>query len=292
MTNTVSHLCGFADTTNTGVPSGTTLYAVPGQISGPTAQTGSGWEWDGGSIVTTANNAVIENVSCSCEVVFNSTTGGTLEDSDITDPNGTSDLGAVVLRHASDTVVAHNNIHGENSSSEECGQALRDVYGDSQNLMFENNNVWWCSDGLNNITLGGVIEENYIHDFSTDGTSHYEDIQAEDPGSSTTLTIQDNTLLNQHNQTADLILSDDNDCAGPETNRVINHNLLAGGGYSFYGAGCASTPSTDITFTNNDFSPMYYSNSGYYGPVAYWTSGSGNVWSGNTWDTNGTPVSP
>ena len=33
MTNTVSHLCGFADTTHTGVPSGTTLYpasAAPG----------------------------------------------------------------------------------------------------------------------------------------------------------------------------------------------------------------------------------------------------------------------
>lgn len=290
MTNTTSHLCGFADTTNTGVPSGTTPYAVPGQITGPTAQTGRGWKWDGTSIVTTANNAMVKNISCSCEVVFNGYTGGTLADSDITDPNGTSDLGAVVLRHASDTTVADNDIHGANTTTQECGEGLRDVYADSQNLTFENNNVWYCAVGLNNVTLGGLIEQNYIHDFSTDSTSHYEAIQTEDPGSSTALTIRDNTFFNQHSQTAAIILS--NDAGGIETNRIINHNLLGGGDYCFYGAGRSSTHSSDITFTNNSFSRLYYSNCGYYGPDAYWTPGSGNVWSRNIWDDSGALVGP
>jgi hypothetical protein len=292
MTNTVSHLCGFADTTNTGVRIGTTLYSVPGQIIGPTAQTGSGWRWTGNNITTTANNAVIKNVSCMCAVVINSNTGVTLEDSDLTDTAGTTDLGAVSMRNASNATIADNNIHGGNSTTQECGQALRDVTGNSQNLTFENNNVWWCATAVNNITLGGLIEQNYIHDLSADSTSHYEDVQLEDPGSSTALTIRDNTFFNQHDQTADLILSDDNNCAAPETNRFIAHNLFAGGGYSFYGAGCASTPSTDITFTNNSFSRLYYPDSGHFGPVAYWTSGNANVWSGNIWDDNGASIAP
>ncbi len=142
-----------------------------------------------------------------------------------------------------------------------------------------------------------MIKQNYAHDIATDTCAgavscpHYEDIQTEDPGSSTTLTLQDNTFFNQHiDQTAAIILS--NDSGGAENNRVINHNLLAGGGYTFYGSASAEARATNITFTNNHFSRIFSSSSGGYGPVAYWKTGGGNVWSGNVWDGTGQPVSP
>jgi hypothetical protein len=171
---------------------------------------------------------------------------------------------------------------------------VRDIYADSENITVENNNVWWCSDPMNNITLGGLIEQNYFHDIAfADPASgnHLEDLQTEDPGSSTRLTIQDNTFFEQHtDETAAIILSTDN--GGNENNRFINHNLLAGGGYTFYGGGGPSSASTNIIFTNNHISPIFVSTGGGYGPDTYWTSGGSDVWSGNVWDNTGATWSP
>ncbi len=110
MTNTVSHLCGFADTTNTGVPAGTTLTDVPGS-----ATSGSGWTWDPryGEIVV-GDSGDVNAVRCTCTVDFQGT-GGTLQNSDIANSNSTG-LGAVILRHASNTTIAHNDIHGVGQS--------------------------------------------------------------------------------------------------------------------------------------------------------------------------------
>ena len=45
---------------------------------------------------------------------------------------------------------------------------------------------------------------------------------------------------------------------------------------------------TNIKITNNRFSPLYFSKSGYWGPLAAFNrSGTGNVWSGNVWDNTG-----
>ena len=285
MTNTVSHLCGFADTTNTGVPSGTTLYPAS---AAPGANTGSGWTYRGGMIDTTTNGAVIKNVSCACGVDVTNT-GVTVENSDL-EISGINSY-PVQLRHANDATIVDNNLHGIGVSDPKgCDSGIRDIYGDSDNLTVKNNDVWYCADPMNIIPNGGLIEQNYFHDIgASTSDNHYQDIQLE-PGDGRRMTIQDNTFLNQNNQTAAIILSDDS--PGTETNRVINHNLLAGGGYTFYASGHSSTPSTNITFTNNSFSRLYYPNSGYFGPVAYWTSGNGNVWSGNIWDNNGTAVAP
>jgi hypothetical protein len=286
MTNVVSHLCGFADTTNTGLPSGTTLYQVPQQITAPTAQTGHGWTYSNGEIVVPAGGA-LSNVELTGTVLLEGA-GATVEDSDLSDSG--ADSYVIQLEHASDATIVDNNVHGVGVSAPNgCDSAVRDIYADSDNLTVKNNNVWYCSNPMNNIADGGLIEQNYFHDFGNTGTGpHYEAIQFEQ-GNGTLMTVQDNTFLNSNSQTAAIILSDDAP-SGVESNRVINHNLLAGGGYTFYGAGKSSTPSTIIRFTNNSFSRLYYSDSGFYGPVAYWTTGNGNVWSGNIWDDNGTQV--
>ena len=64
MSNTVSHVCGFADTTNTGVPAGTRLYRVPQDVTGPLpdGSTGSGWSWSSGSGITLNSGAVLKSV--------------------------------------------------------------------------------------------------------------------------------------------------------------------------------------------------------------------------------------
>jgi hypothetical protein len=285
MTNTVSHLCGFADTTNTGVPTGTALYPASG---GPGANTGSGWTYRGGEIATTTNGAVIKNVSCACGVNVTNT-GVKIEDSDLAVSG--ANAWAVALRHASNATIEHNNLHGPGSTADTgCDSAIRDIYSDSDNMTVEHNNVWYCADPMNIIANGGLIEQNYFHDFvSSAPGDHYEDIQLE-AGDGDVMTIQDNTFFNQNSQTAAIIMSVDG--GGTETNRIINHNLLAGGGYCFYGGSYGGDPATNITFTNNNFSSLYYPNCGYYGTVAYWTSGHGNVWSGNLRDNNGASVAP
>ena len=289
MTNTVSHLCGFADTTNTGVPAGTTLYNVPGDVSAPTAATGSGWSYSN-HVITLGTGGTVKNVELN-GVVSITGANATVEDSDISVSG--EDTWAVQLRHASNATIEDNNLHGVGlATGDSCDSGVRDIYSDSENMTVEHNNVWYCSDPMNNITLGGLIEENYFHDLGASTTdNHYECIQTEDPGSSTALIIRDNTCFNQHtDQTAAIILSNDN--GGTENNRYIDHNLLAGGGYTFYGSGGPTAPATNITFINNHFTRIFTSGSGGYGPIAYWKTGGGNVWSGNVWDDTGQSISP
>jgi hypothetical protein len=213
----------------------------------------------------------------------------TVEDSDL-EVSGINSY-PIQLRHASGVTIVDNNLHGVGVSDPSgCDSGIRDIYGDSDNLTVKNNNVWYCADPMNVIPNGGLIEQNYFHDIgaSTSG-NHYQDIQLE-PGDGHQMIIQDNTFLNEKSQTAAIILSDD--VAGTETNRLIKHNLLAGGDYTFYAGGHLDRPSTRITFTDNSFSRLYYPHAGYYGPVTNWTSGNGNVWSGNIWDDSGAPVAP
>ena len=290
MTNTVSHLCGFADTTNAGVPRGTTLYQVPGQVSAPTAATGSGWSWDAqNGLITVGAGGVVANVQCSCSVWFMGD-GGTLVDSDIS--TGGDGSYPVELRHSSNVTIKNNNIHGpvQTPFPDYCDNGIRDMYADSENMTVENNNIWYCASPMNNIANGGLIEQNYMHDNGYGSSDdHTNGIQFE-PGSGRLMTVRDNTIFNPLTQTDTIILS--NDSSGAESNRLITHNLLGGGGYSFYGSGWDGAPVNDITFTSNHFSRIYYPNGGYWGPDVYWVPASGDSWSGNVWDDTGVSVSP
>ena len=285
MTNTVSHPCGFADTTNTGVPPGTTLYQVPGQVTGPTSATGSGWSWNAhDGYISVGAGGVVRNIRCSCGVWFMAD-GGTLEDSDVS-VSGDSSY-AVELRHANNVTIKNNNIHGpvQTPYPRYCDNGIRDIYADSENLTVENNNIWYCASPMNNIANGGLIEQNYMHDNGYGSSDdHTNGIQFE-AGSGRLMTVRDNTIFNPLAQTDTIILS--NDGGGVETNRLITHNLLGGGGYCFYGAGGPSLAARNIAFTNNSFSRTYYPTCGSFGPGVYWNPGSGDVWTGNVWDDTG-----
>ncbi len=136
-------------------------------------------------------------------------------------------------------------------------------------------------------TAVGTIEHNYIHDlqvFIPQGSPDYyhSDAIISGGGSVGGLYIHHNTLLNQisalQGGTAAVGLFAD---FGPQFNVVVDDNFLAGGAYTTYGGNLASH---DVAFTNNKFSTIFWPNSGYYGPSAYFLSaGVNNVWSNNIW---------
>ena len=289
MTNAVSHNCGFADTTNTGVPAGTSLVGVPGDITAPKADgsTGQGWSWNG-SWVTVAAGGALKNVRVAGHVNL-AGDGATVEDSDIT-TSGANQFGVAAVG-GNNMVVDHNTIHGSAASvGKACDNGVRDVYGNSENLTITNNNIYWCDSGLNNIPNGGLVQQNYIHDLALVVSGGHANGMQFEPGSGKLMTIKDNTIFNPISQTDDVILS--NDGGGTETNRLIDHNLLAGGGYCFYGSGGPTLDASNITFTNNHFARIYYRSCGYYGPVTDWQPGHGAVWRANVWDDTGAAAHP
>lgn len=290
MTNTVSHLCGFADTTNTGVPVGTKLYRVPQDIAGPNAQTGHGWSWNSQyGYIAVGAGGLLTNVEVKGTVSVQGDDAA-VQDSDISVAGANSY--AVELRHANNVTIRSNNLHGpvQTPYPDYCDNGIRDIYGDSENLTVKNNNIWYCASGLNNILNGGLIDQNYIHDNGHGSPDdHTNGIQFE-AGSAELMTVRDNTIFNPLGQTDAIILS--NDYGGVETNRVIDHNLIGGGGYCFYGAGGPSLMARHIVFTNNHFSRLYHSACGYWGPIANWNPRGGDVLHGNVWDETGSVVTP
>ncbi len=91
------------------------------------------------------------------------------------------------------------------------------------------------------------------------------------------------------------------DDAPGNDNWLITNNLFnSGSSYCVQIVGTPSKPypNTNITFTDNKFGKVgaqYWSKSdslcSEFGPITGWTSGSGNVWSGNV-DSNGNTVNP
>jgi hypothetical protein len=121
--------------------------------------------------------------------------------------------------------------------------------------------------------------------------------------------INHDTLLNPHDQTADVFGGND---YGNETGLTITNNLLTGGGYMVYGGaiGSAGASTTDVTITGNRFARCltpsfsdgygmkckggadangYWPQGGYYGVAAY-VDKSVTTWSGNYWDDNLQPA--
>ena len=97
------------------------------------------------------------------------------------------------------------------------------------------------------------------------------------------LTVRGNTILNNFDQTDAIGLFQD---FGVEENRLIEGNLLAGGGYTLYaGQNPDGAPTRNIVIKNNRFSRVYFPNSGKFGyGAAYLTGGEGNRWMQNYWD--------
>ena len=154
---------------------------------------------------------------------------------------------------------------------------IKDVYGDAHGTRVERVDIAGTTTGIQ--THEGLIADSYIHDLAARPGDHVNGITSN--GSTVALTIRHNTILNKYDQTDAISLFQD---FGPEANRTITGNLLAGGGYTIYAGGQGPAPTHHIVITDNRISRAYYPNGGALGPVAKWEDGTGNQWSGNIWD--------
>jgi hypothetical protein len=149
----------------------------------------------------------------------------------------------------------------------------------------QGNNIWHTATGVQ--IYAGLVQDNYIHDVGFKDGDHTNGMTVN--GSTTPLTVRHNTVLVSTVQTDAISLFED---VGVEANKIIDNNLVAGGGYSIYGGQNVGGPQAfNIQIINNRFSRVYYAKGGYYGyATAYNSKASGNVWSGNVWDDTGHAV--
>jgi len=270
---TVPHACGFPDATNTGVPPGTTLRDVPGQVS-----SGPGWHYDPrGWVEVDGNGAVLSGLSLHCNLDI-SASNVTIKDVQV-EAFGQSSFG-ISLRNTSNVTIENSTIEGFNAGAGRLMVGVKDIFGDSTGTSVLDNNISRVSTGVQ--IYQGLIQGNYIHDMGFIAGDHTNGITVS--GGSTPLTIQHNTVLVNAGQCDAISLFQD---TVAEANKVIKDNLLAGGGYTIYGGEGSKGPASNIIIENNRISDLFYPAGGFYGPLAYFAPGDGNVWSGNVWDSTG-----
>jgi hypothetical protein len=268
--------CGFPDASDTGVPPGTSLHGVPGQVT-----SGPGWSW------VAADDAV--EVTRSGATVSGLTISGTL---DITVSNVTvnrvrvsSDGGSfgISLRHAAGVTIENSTIAGRNAAAGRVGAAICDLYGDSTGLVIKADNIADFKTAIQATT--GLITRNYIHNPGYVSGDHTNGIL--DVGTTQPLTISHNTILISLGQT-DAVSLDATRGGQTIANKAIENNLLGGGSYTIYGGSSHGNTTRNITISGNVFSQAYYPSSGQFGAAAYFAAqGGGNRWAGNTWDGTG-----
>jgi hypothetical protein len=270
-----SDACGFPDATDTGVPKGMSLRAVPGQVS-----SGPGWYYDaGGWVEVDHNGAVLTGLTMACNLDI-SASHVTIKDVQV-EAGGANSFG-ITLRHTSGVTIEDSTIEGENTGTGRLMVGVKDVYGDSTGLRVLDNNISRVSTGVQ--VAAGLVQGNYIHDMGFMTGDHVNGVTVS--GGITPLIVKHNTILVNRRQTDAISLFQDTQV---EANKVIEHNLLAGGGYAIYGGEAPGRPAAShIVIVNNQISRIYYPSGGFYGPVAYFTtSGPGDVWSGNAWANSG-----
>jgi hypothetical protein len=281
---TTPSACGYPDATNTGVPSSTTLTTVgtgTGQVS-----SGTGWSYNsGGWVAVTGNGANLSDLNIPYGVVI-SANNVTLNDDNIV-TGGPNSIG-VSLRNTSGVTIENTTISGMDTGSNRVMTGIKDIFSNSTGLVVNHDNISQFETGVQ--VESGLIENNYIHNPGFVAGDHTNGVMSN--GGTTQLTITHNTIFNNLSQTDDVGLFED---FSAQANRTVSNNLLAGGGYSIYGGDTKASngPTSNIVITGNVFATNYYSTGGADGPVAYYnSSGQGNTWTNNTWDTTGDPVSP
>jgi hypothetical protein len=272
--------CSYPDATNTGVPAGTTLRQVPSQVS-----SGPGWSFSaaGHDVVVTVRGTVLSDLYIPYNLVI-SASGVTVRDVQVV---AGGNFG-ISLVHAAGVTIEDSTINGPNPTNYRVGSAIADLHLDSTGMVIKDNNIYNFRTGIQIST--GLITGNYIHDPGYRGGDHTNGIYVN--GGTQPLTISGNTIFNKLGQTDAINL--DAGTPGPSApvaNKTVTDNFLAGGGYTIYGGASKGSPTSNIRITGNRFGQLYNNQSGQYGAVIYFNAkGSGNTWSGNTWDTTGQTI--
>jgi hypothetical protein len=275
----IPHTCGFPDASNTGVPRGMVLRAVPGQAAG-----GRGWHFDRRQQVVqvTGRGAVLRGLSIPFTVNVKAS-GVTIADDRIT-ASGENSFG-VSLRHTAGVTIADSTITGRDQGGGRLLAGIKDIYGDSTGTRVIRDNIAFASTGVQLDT--GLITGSYIHDPGYRRGDHVNGVTSN--GGTALLVIRHNTIYTDRAQTDAIGLFED---FGPQANRIISGNLLAGGSYALYcGQNRGGPPARHIVVTGNLISRRFFARGGYWGPATGLGRRSrGNVWQGNTWAGTGRPV--
>ena len=206
--------CGFPDATNTGVPAGTALTAVTGNVTLSTP----GMVYEGqdvtGCVEVHADNVTIRNSRISgagCQyALHNQAAGLTIADSEVTCARSAgTGIGS------SDFTASRVNVHG-------------------------------CENGFN-VSGRAVIRDSWVHDlFGAEGT-HTDGAQLNQGAES--IVLEHNTIVSPlPGGTAAIIMWNEGD---PQNRDVtISRNLLAGGAWTLY---CPRNDSTGVRVVGNRF---------------------------------------
>ena len=129
-----------------------------------------------------------------------------------------------------------------------------------------------CSGGADGFKANSnvTIEDSYIYGLAVSEGSHNDGIQS--TGGSN-VTVRHNTI---DTNTAGVAIQ----LGSADSNWLVTENLIRATGWAINGGGNL----TNSTFTNNRF----YRMPGWYGPASL--GGSGNTWSGNYYDDDGSPA--
>jgi YVTN family beta-propeller protein len=220
--------CGYPDAASTGVPTGTTLKTVPGQAS-----SGRGWHFDKrGFVQVNGDGAVLKDLSIPYNVDITAS-HVTLQDDQIT-PG--SFIG-VTLRHTSGDVIEDSTISGHPATGGVPAAGIKDIYGDSTGLQ-----VLWDDFAGTSVAVqvnAGLIAGNYIHPPASGGSAYAAGIVS-NGGNTAPLAVEHNTVLVGASYAYAIGLFAD---FGPQANRLIDNNLLAGGSYTRTAATAATSRS-------------------------------------------------
>ena len=272
--------CGYPDATNTGVPAGTALKAVPGQLT-----SGPGWTWNAstGTVTVTAKGTVLSGLAITGTLQI-SASSVTVKNVQVTSGGNFG----ISLAHTTGVTIQNSTISGQNSTTGRVSYAIDDVYGDSTGMIIKANNISSFRTAVQVST--GQVDSNYIHNPGYVAGDHTNGIYVN--GGTQPLMIWNNTIFDSMGQTDAINL--DAGTPGPSTpvaSKTISDNLLAGGAYTLYGGAAGGSPTSNIVIQDNRFGQLYYPKSGLYGPAYYFdAAGTGNKWSMNIWDTTGQTV--
>jgi hypothetical protein len=231
----------WPDASNTGVPAGITLTPSGSiTISTPGAVV-SGLNISG-TVNINANNVTLKNVrvrSSSFAVVRIQAgrSGVVIQDCEI-DGVGTNNAG-------------NHGIAGEGATVRRC-----EIFNVENGITPQSSNSPW------------IIEDNYIHTLKASGSPHYDGIQVD--GGLSNITIRHNTVINQHSQTAAVMIDN---YFGPISNVTVDNNRLVGGGFTVYSDGQFSGGSiTGVRFTNNRLGRGYWGYASIVNNSPTWTN--------------------
>jgi hypothetical protein len=280
--------CGYPDPSDTGVPPGTTLTP-----SGAINATAAGQVIDGrdvsGGINVSANNVTIENSRVSSEG----------------DCGATNTCGNWAIRIAAGvTGTVIRDVETVATAGATCEHDIRMT--STGTLLIEGAYLHACDSNVySNDGASTTLKDSYGIAKLAISTDHVENVYFDN----SSFSLIHSTLLNPVSQTAVIFGNVNTGAGGTCSNHLtVEESLLAGGGYTLYPCGNATSAGQSTwVVKNNHFARCltaahevsgghwvcqsgfdqngYYPRGGSFGLDAY-SFASGRTWSGNVWDDN------